>query len=78
MPFSRNLCISDDEISLNKIIHMIDKTMKWPLMTIPTQSQWLSESKKLLILGDAAHAMVPYMSQGEPSRQIFNSSSPRY
>lgn len=25
---------------------------------------WISGSKKLLILGDAAHAMVPYMSQG--------------
>lgn len=26
--------------------------------------KWVSESSKLVILGDAAHAMVPYMSQG--------------
>ncbi|KAF7547171.1 hypothetical protein G7Z17_g7919 [Cylindrodendrum hubeiense] len=25
---------------------------------------WISKSRKLIILGDAAHAMVPYMSQG--------------
>lgn len=25
---------------------------------------WISQSQKVLILGDAAHAMVPYMSQG--------------
>lgn len=26
--------------------------------------KWVSKSSKLVILGDAAHAMVPYMSQG--------------
>lgn len=26
--------------------------------------RWVSDSSKLVILGDAAHAMVPYMSQG--------------
>jgi len=38
--------------------------MKWPLLTVPTMYRWVSTSKKLLVLGDAAHAMVPYMSQG--------------
>jgi salicylate hydroxylase len=49
---------------LVKITKMIEKTMKWPLMTVPTSPRWLSESKRLLILGDAAHGMLPYMSQG--------------
>lgn len=49
---------------LVKITHMIEKTMKWPLMTVPTSPRWLSESGRLLILGDAAHGMLPYMSQG--------------
>ena len=47
---------------------MIEKTMKWPLMTVPTMHRWVSTSGKLLVLGDAAHAMVPYMSQGESPR----------
>ena len=49
---------------LIKVIHMVESTMKWPLLTGYSLSTWLAGSKKLLILGDAAHAMVPYMSQG--------------
>jgi salicylate hydroxylase len=49
---------------LTKIINMIEKTSKWPLMTGNTIDRWVSKSGRLLMLGDAAHAMVPYMSQG--------------
>ncbi|KAJ5376229.1 hypothetical protein N7509_013115 [Penicillium cosmopolitanum] len=47
---------------LSKIIGMIDKTMKWPLYSSSIMRRWVSG--KLVVLGDAAHAMVPYMSQG--------------
>ncbi|KUL85984.1 hypothetical protein ZTR_06536 [Talaromyces verruculosus] len=47
---------------LTKLINMVEKTMKWPLMTVLPLNRWVSG--KLLILGDAAHAMLPYMSQG--------------
>lgn len=43
---------------------MIDKTIKWPLMNCTPLKTWIEPSNKLLILGDAAHAMLPYMSQG--------------
>ena len=43
---------------------MIDKSLKWPLMSGAPLKKWLAPSSKLLIMGDAAHAMVPYMSQG--------------
>lgn len=43
---------------------MVESTMKWPLMTGDVLDRWVSRSGKLVILGDAAHAMVPYMSQG--------------
>ncbi|CAI6098383.1 unnamed protein product [Clonostachys chloroleuca] len=49
---------------LTKVIHMITKTIQWPLLSGAQLSTWISESKKVVILGDAAHAMVPYMSQG--------------
>ena len=55
---------ADWDPTLVKITQMVEKTMKWPLMTVPTSPRWLSESNKLLILGDAAHGMLPYMSQG--------------
>lgn len=38
--------------------------MKTPLMSGTALDKWVSPSAKLVILGDAAHAMVPYMSQG--------------
>ena len=49
---------------LTKIIAMIDKTIKWPLLSGKPLPRWVSPSNKVLIIGDAAHAMVPYMSQG--------------
>lgn len=49
---------------LTKIINMIDKTMKWQLLNGQRLKSWVAPSNKVLIIGDAAHAMVPYMSQG--------------
>ena len=43
---------------------MIDKTLKWPIMSGSPLRTWVAPSCKCLILGDAAHSMVPYMSQG--------------
>lgn len=49
---------------LTKIINMIEKTIKWPLRSGQALERWVAPSNKVLIMGDAAHAMVPYMSQG--------------
>jgi salicylate hydroxylase len=49
---------------LTKLIRMITSTMKWPLISGRALDRWVAPSNRLLILGDAAHAMVPYMSQG--------------
>ncbi|KAH6999196.1 hypothetical protein BKA56DRAFT_685174 [Ilyonectria sp. MPI-CAGE-AT-0026] len=49
---------------LKKVIHLVNKTIKWPLLSGAHLPTWISKSQKLVILGDAAHAMVPYMSQG--------------
>ncbi|KAJ5101263.1 hypothetical protein NUU61_003485 [Penicillium alfredii] len=47
---------------LTRIIGMIDKALKWPLFSGATMNRWVSGN--LIVLGDAAHAMLPYMSQG--------------
>jgi hypothetical protein len=40
---------------------MIEKTVKWPLVSGTPLAQWTSG--RIVILGDAAHVMLPYMSQ---------------
>lgn len=60
------------DLQLNKIIHMIDKTLKWPLLSGDTVGKWVSDSGKLVVLGDAVHAMVPYMSQGMFQEALFH------
>lgn len=49
---------------LVRVINMIKSTLKWPLLSGRPLPRWISQSGKLLILGDAAHPMVPYMSAG--------------
>lgn len=48
---------------LQKIIGMVEKTIKWPLVSGTPLARWTTG--RIVILGDAAHAMLPYMSQGE-------------
>ena len=43
---------------------MIQTTLKWPLLSGKPLENWLSPTANLIVVGDAAHAMVPYMSQG--------------
>ncbi|KAF9887004.1 hypothetical protein FE257_010620 [Aspergillus nanangensis] len=47
---------------LTKIIGLITNTIKWPLLSGAPLSRWASG--KTVLLGDAAHAMLPYMSEG--------------
>ncbi|KAI6291641.1 hypothetical protein MCOR06_005416 [Pyricularia oryzae] len=49
---------------LTKIISLITSCIKWPLTNGRKLRSWVSRGSRLVILGDAAHAMVPYMSQG--------------
>lgn len=50
---------------LQKVISMVKSSMKWKLLTGSRLSRWVHASNKLILLGDAAHAMLPYMSQGK-------------
>ncbi|EXJ56370.1 uncharacterized protein A1O5_12637 [Cladophialophora psammophila CBS 110553] len=49
---------------LRRLLEMVTSTIDWPINCIDIPDTWSSESGKLLITGDAAHAMVPYMALG--------------
>lgn len=56
---------ADWDPRLVKLISLVTSTAKWPLRTSRPQGAWLSpQSQRLLVIGDASHAMLPYMSQG--------------
>lgn len=42
----------------------VDGALKWTLADIPPLKRWRSKSGRVILLGDSAHAMLPYMSQG--------------
>lgn len=49
---------------LTKIISLIDKTAKWKLLAYPPVESWRHANGRYVLMGDACHAMLPYMSQG--------------
>ncbi|KAF2173951.1 hypothetical protein M409DRAFT_16221 [Zasmidium cellare ATCC 36951] len=50
--------------TLEKILDSVTDTRLWPVQDIECARKWVSPSKKLVLLGDAAHAMIPFMSIG--------------
>ena len=53
--------------TLQSLISKITTTLKWPLLSGSVLDRWVHPKDNLLIMGDAAHAMLPYMSQGKPA-----------
>lgn len=41
-----------------------DEVEKWRLIDLPTITDWVHPGGKMLMLGDAAHATLPYLAQG--------------
>lgn len=49
---------------LHKILDLCDgECYIWKLSAIPTLDTWSSKSGKVVVIGDAAHAMLPFASQ---------------
>jgi salicylate hydroxylase len=50
--------------SLTKLLDMVITTQKWPIQSVHIPDTWASKSGRLVLLGDAAHAMLPNMALG--------------
>ncbi|KAK9775302.1 putative Salicylate hydroxylase [Seiridium cardinale] len=49
---------------LHTMLSHVDKVLQWRLYTHHEIPSWTHPSQKLCLIGDAAHAMTPYLAQG--------------
>ncbi len=49
---------------IRKVITKVTSCLRWTLADLPPLPTWLSKSGKSVLIGDAAHAMVPFLAQG--------------
>ncbi|KAK9461682.1 3-hydroxybenzoate 6-hydroxylase-like protein [Lipomyces oligophaga] len=54
----------DWDPTVKKIIRKIDSAMKWKVCYLAEIPNWQSSSGKVVLLGDSAHATVPFLAQG--------------
>ncbi len=49
---------------IQKVLEHVDYCSKWKLAYLPPLSKWVSDSGRVVLIGDAAHGMLPYVAQG--------------
>ncbi|KAH8812785.1 hypothetical protein F5884DRAFT_316912 [Xylogone sp. PMI_703] len=49
---------------IDKMLEYVDEVLEWRLYTHEELPSWVHPSQKLCLIGDAAHAMTPYLAQG--------------
>lgn len=49
---------------IQRVLSKVTSCLKWTLADLPVLSNWVSPSGRICVMGDAAHAMLPYLAQG--------------
>ncbi|CAH0041864.1 unnamed protein product [Clonostachys rhizophaga] len=49
---------------IRKVLEKVESVLKWKLAEMPPLPRWLSNNGRVVLIGDAAHATVPYLAQG--------------
>ncbi|EPQ53357.1 FAD/NAD P-binding domain-containing protein [Gloeophyllum trabeum ATCC 11539] len=55
---------ADFEPRVRKLLNFVSSTLKWRLMDRRPLDNWVHESGRIVLLGDACHPMLPYRAQG--------------
>lgn len=48
---------------IRRVLDHVTGCLKWTLADLPVLSSWVSPSGRIALVGDAAHAMLPYLAQ---------------
>lgn len=67
----------DHEPRVRRILDMVeeDDCRLWRISMLPDLKTWVSESGKVVLLGDAVHAMHPYLAQVKRIPALYLASS---
>lgn len=49
---------------VRQLIDLVPEPLKWQLAEVEEPRSWVSQSGKVVMIGDASHAMVPHLAQG--------------
>ncbi|KAL2835281.1 hypothetical protein BDW59DRAFT_156097 [Aspergillus cavernicola] len=49
---------------LKRLLDLVNHALEWPIHAVDIPERWASNSGKLVLIGDSAHAMAPYMALG--------------
>ena len=56
---------------LNKFLTKVEKVDKWKLMHQAELSRWVNDKSTLVLIGDSAHPMLPYLAQGKNEGRVY-------
>lgn len=49
---------------MRQLLDHVDHCLVWKLVELPALPSWVSKNGNVVVMGDAAHAMLPFAAQG--------------